>query len=72
MVFKSLVQGGKTLGAAGVGYLAGSIAWSALTGLGAGILDMHGIHVPASLLLSAAPVAGVIGAGYLSRRVWNA
>lgn len=54
----SLVNGTKALVAGAVGFLGGSIAWAALSGVFAGVLDFMGIHVPSQLLLSVSPLIG--------------
>ncbi len=69
MVFKSLVTGGKALDATVGGFLAGSLGWSAASGLLAGVLDSFGVVIPASTWLSISPLCGVLVAGAAVTRV---
>lgn len=69
MVFKSLVTGGKALAATVGGFLAGSLGWSAVSGVFAGTLDAFGIVTPASAWVAASPVVGLLMAGAAVTRV---
>ncbi|MFC4449829.1 hypothetical protein [Halorussus aquaticus] len=69
MVFKSLVTGGKALAATVGGFFAGSLGWSAVSGILAGALDSFGIVTPASAWLAVSPFVGLVVAGAAVTRV---